>query len=128
MTQQQQQHTGGDSATIEQPQDQQRVQSHPYLVATITPGGGLIVHMHWMNGPPEPLAFTNEADFSSWLKGAVSQCSQRIPPGIRPRPLQQSTVTHAPLPSQIDEDFEFPQATGPRRGLGARLGTMLGGR
>lgn len=57
--------------------------AHPYLVVTITPSGGLIVNMHWMDRPPEPLAFTNESDFSAWLKSAVASCSARTPRFMR---------------------------------------------
>jgi hypothetical protein len=119
-----------DGATIEQRplqakrQGQGHSQGHPYLMATITPSGGLIVHMHWLEQPAEPLAFTNEADFSAWLKGAVHQCSQRIPAGIRPMQRAGSLQQHLPLP---EAEFDSESATARRRG-GISLGGLLRGR
>ncbi len=124
-----------EGATIPEPQP--REQRHPYFMATITPAGGLIVHMHWLDQPMEPMAFTNDADFSAWLKGAMSQLAMgRIPPGVRPRHAHvqvQGRQAHSlPLP---DDEMEFEpmpnvaqqQAKSGSR-LGARLGGLLGGR
>jgi hypothetical protein len=62
--------------------------AHPYMMATITPAGGIIVQMNWPNQPTEPLAFTNDSDFSAWLKTAIREYLpvNKIPDGIRPTP------------------------------------------
>ena len=123
-----------EGATI--PEPERRESRHPYFMATITPAGGLIVHMHWLDQPMEPMAFTNDADFSAWLKGAMAQLAMgRIPPGIRPRhqhAVQAGRQAHM-LPMGPDEEMEFEplpnvaqqQPRGSR--LGARLGGLLGG-
>jgi hypothetical protein len=104
--------------------DERESEGHPYLVATITPGGGMIVHMHWTDRPPEPLAFTNESDFSAWLKGAVRQIAHPIPPGVRPH---HSRYARAGIGSEEYQPLPMPEDPAPAKTRAGGLRALIGG-
>lgn len=127
---------GGATISAHEHTNTQKEPQHPYMVATITPGGGIIVNMYWMDQPMEPMAFTNDSDFAAWLKGAMKQLAVgRLPPGIRPNhshaqvrerdrrgqlPTEYTTdsIEYAPIPNMAPRQ---------QPSFGARLTGMLSG-